>query len=84
MAENTSFILGDHFDAFVASQVKAGRYRDAKDVIRAGLRLLEDRELRRQRLGNALLDGEQSGVAGPLDIDGIKRLARKAAGSSRT
>jgi antitoxin ParD1/3/4 len=83
MAKNTSFILGDHFDAFVASQVEAGRYRNATDVIRSGLRLLEERELRLQTLKNALIDGERSGVAGPLDIDKIKQQARKAAGRSR-
>ena len=83
MAKNTSFILGDHFDAFVASQVEAGRYRNATDVIRSGLRLLEERELRLQTLKNVLIDGERSGVAGPLDIDKIKQQARKAAGRSR-
>jgi antitoxin ParD1/3/4 len=84
MSKNTSFILGDHFEAFVASQVEAGRYRNATDVIHSGLRLLEEREIRLQTLRHSLLDGEQSGVAGPLDIDKIKRQARKAAGRSRT
>ncbi|HEX5053752.1 MAG TPA: type II toxin-antitoxin system ParD family antitoxin [Planctomycetota bacterium] len=80
MPKNTSFILGDHFDAFVASQVEAGRYRNATDVIRSGLRLLEERETRLQALRQALIEGEQSGVAGPLDMEKIKRQARKAAG----
>ena len=44
MPKNTSFILGDHFDAFVSSQIEAGRYSNATDVIRSGLRLLEERE----------------------------------------
>ena len=80
MAKNTSFILGDHFDAFVASQVEAGRYRNATDVIRSGLRLLEERETKLQALRRALIEGEQSGVAGPLDMEKIKRQAREAAG----
>ena len=79
MAKNTSFILGDHFDAFVASQVAAGRYQNAADVIRSGLRLLEERETKLQALNRALLDGEESGVAGPLDVEQVKRQARKAA-----
>lgn len=79
MAKNTSFILGDHFDAFVASQVAEGRYQNATDVIRSGLRLLEERETRLRALRNALIEGEQSGVAGPLDMDQIKKQARKAA-----
>ena len=80
MARNTSFILGDHFDAFVASQVKAGRYRNATYVIRSGLRLLEERETRLLALRHALIEGEQSGVAGPLDMGKIKRQAREGAG----
>lgn len=80
MPKNTSFILGDHFDAFVASQVDAGRYRNATDVIRSGLRLLEERETRLQALRNALIEGEQSGAAGPLDREKIKRQARATAG----
>jgi antitoxin ParD1/3/4 len=82
MAKNTSFILGDHFDAFVASQVEAGRYRNATDVIRSGLRLLEERETRLQALRQALIEGERSGIAGPLDTEKIKRQAREAAGLS--
>ena len=80
MAKNTSFILGDHFDEFVASQVEAGRYRNATDVIRSGLRLLEERETRLEALRLALIEGEESGVAGPLDMEKIKRQAREDAG----
>ena len=82
MPRNTSFILGDHFDAFVAAQVKAGRYKNATDVIRSGLRLLEERETRLEALRHALIEGEKSGVAGPLDMEKIKRQARKDAGQA--
>lgn len=84
MAENTSFIRGAHFDAFVSSQVAAGRYQNASEVIRSGLRLLEERETKLRALSQALLDGEQSGVVGPLDMARIKRQARNAAGRLRT
>jgi len=80
MAKNTSFILGKHFDSFVAEQVSTGRYANAADVIRSGLRLLEEREARLESLRAALLEGERSGVAGPLDIARIKRDARSRAG----
>ena len=50
MPKNTSFILGDHFDSFVAAQVRSGRYANATDVIRSGLRLLEERESRLEAL----------------------------------
>lgn len=84
MPKNTSFILGDHFDAFVAEQVDAGRYASATDVIRSGLRLLEERETRLAALRRALVEGERSGVAGPLDIERVKRQAREQAGPNRS
>jgi len=80
MPKNTSFILGDHFDAFVSSQIEAGRYSNATDVIRSGLRLLEERETRLEALRRALHEGEESGVTGPLDMEKIKRQARDDAG----
>ena len=42
--KNTSASLGDYFDQFVDSQVSAGRYKNVSEVIRAGLRLLENEE----------------------------------------
>jgi antitoxin ParD1/3/4 len=84
MTKNTSFILGDHFDAFVATQVATGRYANATDVIRSGLRLLEEHEHRLHALRQALIDGEESGVAGALDIEKVKRRARRAAGRGRS
>jgi len=80
VSKNTSFILGDHFDAFVASQIGIGRYANATDVIRSGLRLLEEHEQKVEALRNALIEGEESGVAGPLDMSKIKRQARQEAG----
>ena len=61
---------------------EAGRYSNATDVIRSGLRLLEEREQEVEALRRALIEGEESGVAGPLDIDEIKRQARRGAGLS--
>ncbi len=61
MAKNTSVSLGDHFADFIDVQVASGRYGSASDVVRAGLRLLEEHEAKVQALQNALLDGELSG-----------------------
>jgi len=61
MARNTSISLGDHFVTFVDRQVEEGRYGSASDVVRAGLRLLEEREVKLQALRHALAEGESSG-----------------------
>lgn len=44
-----SISLGNHFEAFVQSQIEGGRYQNASEVVRAGLRMLEDYELDRRR-----------------------------------
>lgn len=61
MARNTSVTIGNHFESFIAEQLKEGRYGSASEVIRAGLRLLEDQESRVRQLRAALIEGEQSG-----------------------
>lgn len=75
MSRNTSISLGDHFASFIDQQVQGGRYGTASDVVRAGLRLLEEHEARLQALRAALVEGEQSGPAEPLDFDEF--IARK-------
>lgn len=82
MPKNTSFILGDHFDSFIRWQVESGRYANATDVIRSGLRLLEEREQKVESLRRALSVGEESGIAGPVDIEALKQRARDGAGHS--
>lgn len=65
--KNTSISLGDHFDNFVSSQVSAGRYKNVSEVIRAGLRLLEDEQSKTVALRNAIQEGIDSGIAQDLD-----------------
>lgn len=69
MARNTSISLDDHFADFLAREVSSGRYRSSSEVIRAGLRLLEDREAQLAGLRAALIDGEASGAAEDFDFD---------------
>jgi antitoxin ParD1/3/4 len=75
MAKNTSVVIGDHFAAFIEGQVAAGRYGSASDVVRAGLRLLEEQEAKLEALRTALIEGEESGIATEFDFDDF--LARK-------
>ena len=68
-AKNTSVALGDHFTAFAAEQVASGRYGSMSEVIRAGLRLLEDEEQRFAELRAAIQEGLESGDPVPFDFD---------------
>jgi antitoxin ParD1/3/4 len=63
MQKNTSVTLGDHFETFIAEQIKGGRFSSASQDIGAGLRLLEEREMKLDALRQALKDGEASGFA---------------------
>jgi antitoxin ParD1/3/4 len=80
MAKNTSFTLSDHLAQFVENKVAEGRYASASDVVRAGLRLLEEQEAKLDALRAALIEGETSGEATPFDFDEF--LARKRGQSS--
>ncbi len=84
MAKNTSVSLGDHFADFIDAQVATGRFSSASDVVRAGLRLLEEREAKLAALRQALIEGEESGPSRPIDRkDFLKRMRSKASRSSR-
>lgn len=76
MPKNTSMSLGDHFASFIDTQVRAGRYGSASDVVRAGLRLLEEHEGKVKALQEALIEGEQSGKPQPFDFDEFKARKR--------
>jgi len=63
MAKNTSVSLGNHFDEFISKQITDGRYGSASEVIRAGLRKLEDEERKLETLRGLIQEGIASGTA---------------------
>lgn len=67
MNKNTSVSLGNYFDQFVQSSISKGRFKNVSEVIRAGLRLLEEEESKVIALKNAIQEGIDSGIAHDFD-----------------
>ena len=67
--KNTSISLGDYFDQFIQSQVSAGRYKNVSEVVRAGLRLLENEESKVIALRNAIQEGLSSPLVEDFDFE---------------
>ncbi len=80
MSKNTSISLGDHFEGFISDQIMQGRYDSVSEVVRASLRLLEEREEKLKALREALIEGEESGDDGILDMEEIRLEAKQEAG----
>lgn len=73
--KNTSISLGNYFDQFVKSQVSAGRYKNVSEVIRAGLRLLEDEENKAIALKATIQKGLDSPLVEDFDFkENLKNL----------
>ena len=67
MSKNTSITLGSYFDQFIQSILNEGRYKNTSEVVRAGLRLLEEEEQRIIALRHAINEGINSGIAENFD-----------------
>lgn len=78
MGKNTSISLGSHFEQFVQTKIGEGRFSNASEVIRAGLRLLEEEEQKFYALRKAIQDGIDSGVVENFDPEThLKDLKRR-------
>ena len=78
MSKNTSISLGEHFEIFISKKIGSGRYHSASEVIRAGLRLLEQEEQKVEAIRSALEIGEKSGIAQDFNFqDHLKSLHSK-------
>ncbi len=76
----SSYTVGEHYEVFIRALVDSGRYASASEVIRDGLRLVEEREQTRgaklDALRGAIREGLDSGPPEPLDMDEIRTAAR--------
>ena len=67
----SSYVIGEHFESFIKDQIQQGRYASASEVIRDGLRALEDREkfraMKREALRAEIQKGADSGPGMPAE-----------------
>jgi antitoxin ParD1/3/4 len=78
MNKSTSISLGNHFDQFVQGRISEGRFKNVSEVIRAGLRLLEEEESKVVALRNAIQEGIDSGIVEDFDpIEHLKDLKKQ-------
>jgi len=81
MRRNTSVALGDYFEGFVENKISEGRYKNASEIIRAGLRLLEEEENKIKTLKNAIQEGVDSGITKKFNakkhLESLKAIKRK-------
>ena len=81
-AKTQTLSLGEYWNNFIEAHITDGRYASASELVREGLRLLEEKEAHSQleTLRRALIEGENSGDAGLLDMEAIRREAKREAG----
>ena len=67
--KTTTVVLGSHFEDFIQNIISSGRYNNASEVVRSGLRLLEDQENKYLALRAAIEEGLNSGIVENFDPD---------------
>lgn len=61
MTKTTSVNIGNHFESIISKWMQDGRYGSASEAMRAGLRLLEEQEIKFELLQRSLVEGVNSG-----------------------
>ena len=81
-ARTQTVSLGEHWNSLIESLIKSGRYASVSEIMRDSLRLLEERDAnsKLQFLRSALVEGEESGDAGELNMETIRLEAKREAG----
>ena len=69
LMKTTSVALGPHFEEFIQASITSGRYNNASEVVRSGLRLLEDQEQKIAALRAAIEEGMNSGFVEDFDFE---------------
>lgn len=77
--KTTSIALGEHFNTFASRQVESGRYGSVSELVREGLRLLEERELKLNALRAALAEGKDSPIAEGYSLERVLAKVRHPA-----
>lgn len=81
-AKTQTLSLGEHWNHFIENKLNQGRYASASEMVRDGLRLLEEKDANStlELLRSALIVGEESGDAGLMNMEQIRLDAKKEAG----
>jgi len=73
----TSYSIGKHFEALIQGLIESGRYSTASEIMRDGLRLIEEREERRKVKLEALRAEIQKGLdSGPAEETDIHEMIK--------
>lgn len=76
-AKNTTIILGDHFRAYVTKKVRSGRYSNTSEVIREGLRRMEEEDEKLEALKKRLKLGEREIKEGKHSSYSLKSIMKE-------
>ena len=77
MSKNTSILLGKEQNVFIQAQIKKGRFGSASEAMRAGLRLLEEQEIKIESLRAAIIKGKKSGNSTAFNMERFISAKRK-------